>query len=96
MTNQLKLVRKDTIKRNLTIVTAFSAISFAVALTFAPLPAAANPNHDGDSANHESDETCTDHEGMSAEDHEKGHKEGAYDCDMDGDHDDGENSDHQH
>jgi len=96
MTTQINLVRKDIGKREFTLGTALSVIGIAAALTFAPLPAFAGPGHDGDKADHEMDDSCMDHEGMSAEDHDKGHEEGAYDCEMDDDHDDAESGDHQH
>jgi Spy/CpxP family protein refolding chaperone len=96
MTTQLNPVRKDIGRREFTLGTALSVIGIATALMFAPLSASANPGHDGDKADHDSEKSCMDHEGMSADDHEKGHDGDAYDCDMDKDHDDGEDSDHQH
>ena len=87
MTNQLKPTPYSSL---------ISGIALAAILGFTAAPVLASPGHDNDAVDHEMDESCMDHEGMSKEEHDKGHDEGADDCDMDKDHDDGEDSDHQH
>jgi hypothetical protein len=70
-----------------------SAITLAAALAFVAAPALAGPGHGDDETDHQA---CTNHDEMSAEDHEKGHDEGAQDCQADQEVTDDGHGDHQH